>query len=201
MASHSAQNLFTKNMESADACLALYDGVSKLKTQLQIDWVLRAGIVFVVSALDTYFHDKVKYRVGRSSLKNLPPALAKFEIPLGDLTKWDDAKRKGNMIRNWITRYLSTRPLQSPQAIADALKLASISALWDTIEPDTTQRKALLKQFDELVRRRNQIAHEGDREQSRRSGKKLRRITRDQLIAAIKFANDLVNKVENAFPR
>ena len=89
----------------------------------------------------------------------------------------------------------------SPGSIAEALKLANINALWDTIEPDNTHRTALLKQFNELVQRRNQIAHEGDREQSRRSGKKLRPIDRDQLINAIKFAQELVSKVENAFPK
>jgi hypothetical protein len=200
MTSHSAKSLFGRNIESAKECLALYDGVHSLKTQLQIEWVLRAGIVFVVSALDTYFHDKVRYRVGKSSLHDLPPALAKLEIPLKDLTKWDEATRKGNVIRNWVTDHLSVRPLQSQEAIADALKLANINALWDTIEPDKTRRTALLNNLKKLVHRRNQIAHEGDREQSRRSGKKLRSVDRVQLSNAITFAQDLVETVESAFP-
>ena len=61
---HSAQSLFEQNILSAEECLALFDGVTKLKVGLQIDWVLRAAIVFVVSALDTYFHDKIRYRTG-----------------------------------------------------------------------------------------------------------------------------------------
>ena len=200
MPGHSAQSLFDKNIESADECLALYDGVSQLKTLLQIDWVLRAGIVFVVSALDTYFHDKVKYRVGKFSLEDLPPALARFEVPIQDLTKWDGAARKGNVLRNWVTEELAVRPLQSPNAVADALKLAGISALWDTIEPSQANRKLMLSSMNELVRRRNQIAHEGDREQSRRSGKKLRPISRQQLLDAIALAKGLVARVEKAFP-
>ncbi len=201
MASHSAESLFDKNIQSADECLALFDGVNRLKAQLEIQWVLRAGIVFVVSALDTYFHDKVKYRVGRSSLENLPPKLAKFEVPLAGLTTWDEARRKGNVIRNWVMDHLSTRPLQSPQAIAETLKLANINELWETIEPNSSHRNALLKRFNDLVHRRNQIAHEGDREQSRGSGKKLRPIDRDLLTDAITFSKDLVGKVEHAFPK
>jgi hypothetical protein len=200
MPGHTAHTLFAKNIQSAEDCLSLYDGVKGLKTQLEIDWILRAGIVFVVSALDTYFHDKVKYRVGRYSLANLPPPLARFEIPLSDLTKWDEAQRKGNVLRNWVTDHLGTRPLQSPFAIADALKLAGITALWDTIEPNKAHREALLGALNDLVKRRNQIAHEGDREQSRRSGKKLRVIQRSLLIDAVTFATDLVSKVEVAFP-
>lgn len=64
MSMHSAKSLFDKNINSAADCLALFDGVVVLKTSLQVDWILRAAIVFVVSALDAYFHDKVRYRVG-----------------------------------------------------------------------------------------------------------------------------------------
>jgi hypothetical protein len=201
MPSHTARSLFLLNMESATQCVALYDGVKSLKTSLQVDWVLRAGVVFIVSALDTYFHDKVKYRVGKFSLENLPPALAKFEVPVSDLATWDGAQRKGNVLRNWVTSYLKVRPLQSPFAIAEALRLAGIISLWDTIEPDSVKRRQLLETFNQLVRRRNQIAHEGDRQQSRKSGKQLRRVDRPYVIASIDFAQDVVNRIETAFPR
>jgi hypothetical protein len=134
--SHSAKSLFDKNLASETDCVRLYEGVSRLASSLQVDWILRAGVVFTVSALDTYFHDKVRYRVGGFSLENLPPALGRFEIPVGQLTSWEAAQRKGNVLRNWVVEYLSVRPLQSRQAVADALKLAGIEALWDTIEPD-----------------------------------------------------------------
>ena len=80
MTSHTAKTLFDTNIESADHCVTLFDGLTALKTPLEIDWVLRAAVVFCVSALDSYFHDKVKYRVGKFSLDNLPPALAKFQL-------------------------------------------------------------------------------------------------------------------------
>lgn len=201
MPSHSAKSLFEQNIKSAEDCLALFDGMATLKTSLQIAWVLRAGVVFVVSALDTYFHDKIKYRVGKYSLENLPPALARFEIPVGDLTKWESAERKGNVLRNWVTEALSVRPLQKRDAIAEALKLAGILDLWPTIEPNKTRRDEMLSRLDALVRRRNQIAHEGDRQQSRHSGKKLHAISRDYLADGIGLAHALVDKIEVAFPR
>jgi len=201
MATHSATSLFDTNMESANDCVALYDAIAKLKpANVNLDWILRAGVVFAVSALDTYFHDKVRYRVGKYSLDNLPPALAKFQIPIGELTSWDSATRKGNVLRNWVVEDLSTRPLQSRRAIQDAMKLAGIDALWDTIEPHQKKREALLKELDMLIRRRNQISHEGDRMTSRRSGKRLRSITRDEVTAWIKVATDLVARIEKVFP-
>ena len=179
----------------------MFDGLSKLKVNVNLDWLLRASIVFAVSALDTYFHDKVKYKVGHFTLNDLPPQLAGFQIPIRELVTWDEAQRKGNVLRNWVTEHLSVRPLQSPTAIADALKLAGYESLWDRIEPNKAHKQALLEKFNSLIKRRNQISHEGDREQSRRSGKKLRPITRDAVEVSIKFVQDLVAKVETAFPK
>ena len=117
MAGHSARSLFDKSIDSADDCVALYDAIVKLKpANVNLDWILRASIVFAVSALDTSFHDKVRYRVGKYSLGSLPPALARFEIRVSELTAWEAATRKGNVLRNWVVDYLSTRPLQSRRA-------------------------------------------------------------------------------------
>jgi len=201
MPSHSAKSLFEQNIQSARDCLALFDGIEKLKpANVNLDWILRAGVVFAVSAIDTYFHDKVRYRVGRYSLANLPPALARFEVEIAELTVWDEATRKGNVLRNWVVDHLSARPLQSRKAITDALRLAGIQAVWDTIEPDQKKRDVFLREFDSLIRRRNQISHEGDRMTSRRSGKKLRQIGRDEVQKWIEYSIELVSRVEVAFP-
>jgi HEPN superfamily RiboL-PSP-like protein len=200
MAAHTAKSLFELNIQSAKDCLRLFDGLSKLKVKTNVKWLLRAAVVFAVSALDTYFHDKVKYRVGRFSLNDLPVQLAKFEVPIRELTTWDDAQRKGNVLRNWVMDHLAVRPLQSPSAIAEALKLCGIESLWDRIAPNPIHRRELLDKFDAMVKRRNQISHEGDREQSRRSGKRLRPINRKMVKAWIDYVEDLVAKVEAAFP-
>ena len=180
--------------------LKLYDGIERLDTKLQISWLLRAVVVFSVSALDAYFHDKVKYRAGKFDLQDMPPALAKFEIPLGDLTKWEEADRKGNVIRNWLTEHFSTIPLQRKDDITNALKIVGIDSVWATIEPDSPKRDALIEQMKTFIHRRNQIAHEGDRETSRKSGKKLRIINRAFAQSAVYFSKDLVQRIENAFP-
>ena len=114
---------------------------------------------------------------------------------------WEKAARKGNVLRNWVTEHYSIRPLQSPSAIADAMKIADIHSLWDTIDPNDADKKHTRGTFNALVKRRNQIAHEGDREQSRRSGKKLRDIDRQYVVDSIQFVRDLVGKIESAFPR
>jgi len=63
MSKHNAKTLFEKNIQSAEELIRLHEGIEKLGTKLEISWLLRAVVVFSVSALDAYFHDKVKYRV------------------------------------------------------------------------------------------------------------------------------------------
>jgi hypothetical protein len=142
MPSHTAKSLFDLNIESAAHCLQLYRGIEALNTNLQISWLLRAAVVFSVSALDAYFHDKVKYRAGHFDLADMPSAMAKFRVPLEDLTKWENARRKGNVLRNWLVQHYSVRPLQKTQDIADALKMVDINDLWATVEPNSPQREA-----------------------------------------------------------
>jgi hypothetical protein len=201
MPTHTAKSLFYLNIQSAKDSLALYDAIVMLQPQgVDINWVLRSAVVFAVSALDTYFRDKVKYRVGRFDLGNLPPQLANFDIKVKELDSWDCAARKGNVLRNWVTTYLATRPLQSSTAIAEYLKLAGIDTIWDTIAPNRSNKNILLKELDLLVKRRNQISHEGDRMTSRRSGKALRTISKLDVEGWITFIENLVVRVEAAFP-
>jgi len=200
MPTHTAKNLFTKNITSAEDCLALYDAMIGLKPGVDITWVLRAGIVFIVSAIDTYFHDKIKYGIGKAARGNMPDSLANFKIPISELESWEQAKRKGNIYRNWVVKYYSTKSLQSPIDIADALKIIGIQSYWDKIEPDKKKRQVLRSKFNKLISRRNKISHEGDRLTSRSSGKKLRDIDRENILHWIKFAKDLIIKTEKEFP-
>ncbi|MBM9576210.1 hypothetical protein JWG45_03495 [Leptospira sp. 201903070] len=197
---HNARSLFDLNIQSAEDCLNLSKGLSAVRTTMNTDWLLRAAIVFIVSALDTYFHDKIKYSVGNYTLAKLPNALAKFQVSLSQLNEWQSAERKGNVLRNWVTEYYSVRPLQSQSAIAEALKLIGIEGFWDSIEKDSTKQKKLKDDFGALVKRRNQIAHEGDREASRGSGKKLRKITEEEIQSWIDWTKSFIHAVEKKHP-
>lgn len=196
---HSAKSLFTQNIQSCQDCLNLYNGLNTLTTTHNLDWLLRAGVVFIVSALDTYFHDKIKYNVGKFKISKLPNQLGNFEISLSQIEEYTKAKRKGNVIRNWIVEYLSVRPIQRVDSIAEYLKLIGIENYWQTIEPDKTKCKKIKDEFKELVKRRNEIAHEGDRLTSRQSGKKLRNITDTMVSNWKKFAEDIVDRTEKKF--
>jgi hypothetical protein len=99
-----------------------------------------------------------------------------------------------------LVDFYSTRPLQRQSDISNALKLVGIESLWATVEPNSPAREQWLQKLQAFIKRRNQIAHEGDRESARNSGKKLRAIDQQYAKDCIDFVTDLVNRVEHAFP-
>ena len=207
---HTAKNLFELNIYSAEECIEIYDGLEKLDTNLNTSWLLRAAVVFTVSALDAYFHDKIRYRVGRYKFDNLPTYLKEFQIRLGDVTKIEQAERKGNVLKNIVTEYYGRRPLQNKDDIKKALRLVEIEDVWTNAakkqaekkpgESFLTIREEWLSTLSDLVKRRNQIAHEGDRKSARNSGKELRDIKREEVRRWIDFAKEIVQAIEELSP-
>jgi len=83
MPSQIAKSLFDKNIKSAKDCLTLYYAIENLKPQdVNAKWLLRAAIVFTVSALDAYFHDKIRYSVEEKQMGTLVQREIKRDIKL-----------------------------------------------------------------------------------------------------------------------
>jgi hypothetical protein len=99
-----------------------------------------------------------------------------------------------------LTSHFATRPLQRKDDIAKALKMVGIDDLWATIEPNAPKRDAMMDELEHLVQRRNHIAHEGDRECSRRSGKRLRPIDKAYAHNSVAFVKGIIDRIEKAFP-
>lgn len=193
---HSALSLFEMNMASVRDTISLFEGIEKLKVGLDTTWLVRGAVVFLVSALDTYFHDRIKYGISKVKADGMPDALLRHRITIGDLEEWEASRRKGNVIRNWIADHLSTVPLQSPDRIAEYMRYIGIDSLWNKVEPDNAKRRKLLDQLNGLIKRRNQIAHEGDRLSGRSTGKKLRPITLDEVKTWVAFVEQLVKRID-----
>jgi hypothetical protein len=200
MAQHTARSLFDLNVVGADECLALHDGLTKIKVAADVTWLLRASVVFSVSALDAYFHDKVRYHVGKYNASNMPPALERVAISLGDLQVWESHKRKGNAIRNFVVGQLSFKSLQGKEQIADAMRLCGVDGFWSKLYPDAQKRKAVQDALKDFGDRRNDIVHEGDRLSARNSGKRLRPIDVAYARECRDFVARLVSNVESECP-
>lgn len=202
MAKYSASTLFQQNITSAEQCVTLYQAISSLNPSgVDVSWVLRAGVVFAVSSLDAYFHDKIRYRAGRYKIHTLPISLQDFPIALKDISEWSKyTKRPGNFIRNVLMKHFTVRPLQKKDDIAKALQLVGIDRLWATIEPHSPTRDEALRRLGEIVQRRNHIAHEGDRIHTRKAGKRLRPIDDAYVNDAIQLVKAVVFRIEHHYP-
>lgn len=194
--SHTALSLFKLNMKSVNDTISLYEGIELLQVNLDTDWLLRGAVVFMVSALDTYCHDRIKYGLSKAVGAGMPDALRRHRITIADLGDWEASRRKGNVIRNWIADHLSTVPLQSPDRIAEYMRYIGVEQLWNQVEPDNAKRSKLLATLNEIIKRRNQIAHEGDRLSGRSSGKRLRPISLPKVKEWRKFVEGLVRDMD-----
>lgn len=141
------------NLQSARDLETIYVALSAMTTSaVPKDELLRAELVSIVSALDTYVHDIVRegllcsYRkgihntyIGWFAGKHTITSLAGFESKLREMHGY--------------------KTFQAPQRIADAVGMLGISDVWSRaagIASDDETALAL------IVDRRNKIAHESD---------------------------------------
>jgi hypothetical protein len=165
--------------DAADACInksrKLLDLASKHPPITDIsDDLCRYALLTAVASIDTYMHwlvfsrlSEVRHRV------DLPKSLAQVEIPFSALVTLADsaisARQNDNAIRPWVRlkntlqSQLLDQTFQSYDQVAGAFALAGIKRPWTKVAEELDVQADDIKQrLNQLVHRRNQIAHEGD---------------------------------------
>jgi hypothetical protein len=136
---------------------------------LRAEWVARIG------ALDLYIHELVAQRMvaifeGRASTT---PAFSRFQLSTETLirirtaTSLTDASAAFDLE---VRDKLRFQTFQDPDKVADGIRLVSKVELWNEVAATlgatpatrTDEAKNIKRQLSLVVRRRNQIAHEGD---------------------------------------
>lgn len=128
--------------------------------------ILRAALVLLVSALDTFIHDIVRLGMIEILQKKRPSTneYKKLTIDFGYIVfdpkyEWFEA---------YVRRFLhgdakkSGKTYQEPDRIAEGIELISNIKLWDILDLELGDSKKLKKRLREIIRRRNTIAHESD---------------------------------------
>lgn len=146
---------------------------------LQPDELLRAEWVARVSALDLYVHELVAQRMLAIFEGLLPasPAYLRFEVSNETLNRIRAATTPSEASAAfdlYVRSYLTRITFQTPDDIADGVRLCSTIELWPevalrlgaTSATKTDKAKSLKTQLSLLVQRRNRIAHEGDLQQT-----------------------------------
>lgn len=189
---HWPQRYNIDRVDSKDVILVIRDNSNLEREDFsteKLDDLLRAALVMAVSAMDAYFHAKVlQYVVKRSKQVTVPARLLNHRILVSDFIVGTKKERSNSALRAAIERYLSHQTLQDPNKIASALSLIGVSDFWEAVARELGQDREMLKSnIGKIVKRRNQIAHEGDLSQSKKIRNTSRAISPKYVSDAIKL--------------
>jgi hypothetical protein len=201
-------------VDSPDAIIVLKDGARLAVSDFSadtLDDLLRASLVFGVSALDRYIHERVvKGIVNALRTPNLTRRQEEFSIPavlairiseeVARARRLGRAVRPANEVRKKIQEILHKRPFQNWTDLEYAFELLGSTNL-------ATQLRAaygvqdiapIRTQLNGIAYKRNLIVHEGDLVRHERGGKVRKlEITRQYVEASLNFLDDFVAKLDS----
>ena len=149
--------------------LDLAEGRKSLAPSIVSD-LARYALVGGVAAIDTYFHWAIR-RVDLAG--ELPPELARIDVPYGELLTMgkrsvEARKAKSNdrpqtRARNVLNTALLRMTFQSRGAVERGFRMLGISDCWNKLAVEMVYSAVDVRaRLDQIVWRRNLIAHEGD---------------------------------------
>lgn len=165
-----ALNQYSQNKAHVEEYGKLYSLIQMNVPVLSVqgEELLRAQIVMAVSALDTYVHEIL--RIGLIQMymgtRALSPNLNTYVLSFVDLLSIMSSTTSNDeqiLLEGAIRKINSKDSFQSPRSIEYAMSLLGVNNLWTQIAPSFVLPAADVKlTLSNIVRRRNQIAHESD---------------------------------------
>jgi hypothetical protein len=167
----------------------------------EADDVLRAAVVFAVSALDSYMHDKILENVvqliqhyARKGGQGIPGGVLEIlrkELPLEKCLALLHRKRPDEELRRILVIALSDRTYQDAGQIQHGLKLLGIDDIWEHVRKrlKLTTKDAAKTYLQPYIDRRHRIVHEADLFKTKKNRHQPRPISRT-------YAEDCVKKVK-----
>lgn len=185
-----ARVTFDTNMQAATQLLDMYLELRRsrqLGSRGKLDaanqdllWLPRSSVVASIGALDTYMHDLLRahLHIAFERLPHAPDGLVAELVPLLKIANSADLRRVALVLtsenpaqslqEHFEYSWLNSKTLQSPEQISRAFALLGIPDVFEWIAsswpgPNSTAAD-IRRRLAGYVRRRNQIAHEGDLE-------------------------------------
>ena len=143
-----------KNLEASHAYL-------EANTELDMSDILRAEVVLIVSALDTFIHDIV--RLGMLKIlkgeRKQTPKYQNFSVKM----KTINFDEKYSWFEEEIRRRHSQLSFQQAKDIREAIDHISKKDILELVANKIEKNKdEIIKSLNLIIKRRNQIAHESD---------------------------------------
>jgi len=164
----SAFEQFQENMSRVEALTGIYHGInSKTTGVMDSSDILRAALVFSVSALDKFIHDVTRIGILETfqGKREATDAFLRFQLSMKFFTFSQTASEEEKLafLDEEIRERHSWQSFQRPDRIADAIRLVTNIKLWEEIAKVMQMDvKALKTQLTLIIDRRDQIAHEAD---------------------------------------
>ena len=138
---------------------------SQTTQALDLSDILRSELVLAVSALDQFVHEVA--RLGMLEAYNgdrtRTASFLNFQAPLGVVLEAVESGRSDRWLDEQIRLRNGYRSFQSPDHIADAVRLVSDVSLWNEVGARLGMSAGEVRErLSAIVARRNQIAHEAD---------------------------------------
>ncbi len=163
--------------------------------------LLRAAVVFSLSALDAYFHQTIEDAIVpilNADIEAIPGPLGNMAMPILDVERmlryYDRPHEK---IKAVLKDRIYTLSYMKPDKIVDAVKLLGIEDFLSKVSEEIELQEVTIKsRLARWAERRNQIAHEHDRVGRRRGGGRRRDIRRSDAESCADFVERFVNGAE-----
>jgi hypothetical protein len=135
---------------------------------LDHDPLLRQALVAGCAAFETYVADWVMHRVGAQLVSGeLTPRAAEIPLTLGTWMEIHDryTQKKRGLRRNVIEPFVYERASTAPKPLGELMALIGVKDWSRTIDKARQcPRGTTVADLDRISKRRNRIAHQGDRD-------------------------------------
>lgn len=165
-----------------------------------LDPLLRQSVVAACAALETYVADAVCARIGVPirAKGDLPPRLAGIQLTVGDWKLIEDTyqRRRRGLREKVLVGAIRQGASTAPSQIGVLLSMLGITGWTKKVDRARgVSNGETEKQLDDLTKRRNRIAHEGDRRGYGRS-----HISLDEATGYVDVVEGVVHAMETVLP-
>jgi len=189
---------FEASISQVDELLAIHYYLQTVPVAEVPDNILRAALTMMVSAIDTSVHELIINGI-MFEIKESKSIFNLDKVKIGVLaSRESDHDTRVRLIESDLRRQFAKESFQSSRQIETSLAQIGITKIWTKLSSMIGQPPEDIKiKLDLLVRRRNQIVHEGDLDHLH----SLRDIEREVLDESLKFTKLLVNGMIDEFTK
>ena len=161
-----AIDLFRENIRRSRDLAAIFRTMNAQTTgAFDVSDVLRASLVTAVSTMDHYIHELVRLGMLEAyrGVRTRTPAFFRFQVALEKVLPTSSDFDPAAGLETQIRERHGHQSFQTPDSIADALRLVADVDLWNEVSKCIgIDRREITDRLTLITQRRNKIVHEAD---------------------------------------